>query len=98
MYDKITEILHQEGRSPVNAIVKRDSNRIVREGSTNNVLWTFRLVKINERDQMLNNFCKQQDLEEVDTWFKKRKTQLYRWKSPEYRKRYKVNYILVKQE
>ena len=33
----------------------------------------------------------------MNTWFKKRKTKQYTWKSPGDRKRYQINYILVKQ-
>jgi len=33
----------------------------------------------------------------MNTWFKKRKTKLYTWKSPGDRNRYQNDYILVKQ-
>ena len=33
----------------------------------------------------------------MNTWFKKRKTKQYTWKSPGDRKRYQTDYILVKQ-
>ena len=46
---------------------------------------------------MLNNFCKQHYLVVMNTWFKKRKTKLYTWKSPGDRKRYQIDYILVNQ-
>ena len=46
---------------------------------------------------MLIDFCKQHHLVVMNTWFKKRKTKLYTWESPEDRKRYQIDYILVKQ-
>ena len=33
----------------------------------------------------------------TNTWFKERKTKQYTWKSPGDRKRYQIDYILVKQ-
>jgi Metal-dependent hydrolase len=46
---------------------------------------------------MLINFCKQHDLVVMNTWFKKRKTKLFTWKSPGNKNRYQIDYILVKQ-
>ena len=40
-------------------------------------------------------FCKQHDLVVMNTWFKKRKTKLYTWKSPGDRK--KIPNLLLKQ-
>jgi hypothetical protein len=56
----------------------------------------FGLGKRNERGKMLIDFCEQHDLIVINTWFKKRKTKLYTWKSPGDRKRYQIDYILVK--
>ena len=58
---------------------------------------TFGLGKRNERGKMLIDFCKQRDLVVVNTWIKKNKMKLYTWKSPEDRKRYQIDYILVNQ-
>jgi hypothetical protein len=76
LYDEISEILHQEGRSQVNAIVMGDFNSIVGEGSTDKVVGPFKLGKRNERGKMLINFCKQHDLVVMNMWFKKRKMKL----------------------
>ena len=43
LYEEISEILHQEGRGQVNAIVMGDFNSIVREGSTDKVVGPFGL-------------------------------------------------------
>ena len=57
----------------------------------------FELGRRNQRGKMLIDFCKQHDLVVINTWFKKRKTMLYTWKSPGERNRYQIDYILVKQ-
>jgi len=64
---------------------------------TPKVVVPFGLGRRNERGKILINFCKQHDLIVMYTWFKKRKTKLYTWKSPGDRKRYQIDYILVKQ-
>ena len=97
LYNKISEILHQEGRGQVNAIVMGNFNSIVGEESTDKVVGPFGIGKRNERDKMLIDFCKQHDLVMMNTWFKEMKTKLYTWKSPGDRKRYQINYIPAKQ-
>ena len=49
LYEEISEILHQEGRVQVNAIVMGDFNSIVGEGSTDKVVGPFGLGRRNER-------------------------------------------------
>ena len=67
-YDEISEILHQERRDQVNAILMRDFKRIVGEGSSNKVTGPFGLGKRNERGKMLINFCRQYDLVVLNIW------------------------------
>jgi hypothetical protein len=45
LYEEISEILHQEGRGQVNAIVMEDFNSIVGEGSTDKVVRFLNSVK-----------------------------------------------------
>ena len=97
MYYKISEILHQEDRDQVNAIVMGDFNSIVGKGSTDKVVGPFGLSRKTERGKMLIDFCMQHDLVVMNTWFKKRKTKLYIWKSPGDRNPYQIDYIMVKQ-
>ena len=52
MYDEISEILHQEGRGQVNAIVMGEFKSTVGEGS-------FGLCKRKKRRKMLIKFYKQ---------------------------------------
>jgi hypothetical protein len=61
----------------VNAIVMGDFNSIVREGFTDKVVGPFGLGRRNERGKMPIDFCKQQDLLVMNTWFVKRKTKQY---------------------
>ena len=49
MYEEISEILHQEGRGQVNAIVMGDFNSIVGEKSTDKVVGPFGLGRKNKR-------------------------------------------------
>ena len=74
-----------------------DFNSIVEEESTDKVVGPFGLGRRNERGKMLIDFFKQHDLVVMNTWFKKRKTKLYTQKSPGYRKRNQIDYILAKQ-
>ena len=82
MYDEIREMVHQVGRGQENAIVMGDFNIIMGEGPANNVVGPFGFGKRNEKGKMLIIFCKQHDLVVMNTWFKKRETKLYTWKSP----------------
>ena len=50
--EEISEILHQEGRGQVNAIVMGDFNSTVGERSTDKVVGPFGLGKRNDRDNM----------------------------------------------
>jgi hypothetical protein len=67
LYEEISEILHQEGRGQVNAIVMGDFNSILGEGSTDKVVGPFGLGKRNERGKMLIDFCNQHDLVVMNT-------------------------------
>jgi hypothetical protein len=53
LYEDFSEILHQEGRGQMNAIVMGDFNSIVGEGSTDKVVGPFGLDKRNKRGKML---------------------------------------------
>jgi hypothetical protein len=87
LYEEISEILHQEGRGQVNAIVIGDFNSIMGEKSTYKVVGPFGLGKRNERGKMIIDFCKQHNFVVKNTWFKKIKSKLYTWKIPADRKR-----------
>jgi hypothetical protein len=75
MYDEINDILYQERRGKVNAIVLGGFKSIVREGTTNKVV--FGLGRRDEKSKMLINFWRQHDLVMIYVWFKKRKINLY---------------------
>jgi hypothetical protein len=77
MYNEISEIMYQNGRGQVNAIMMGDFNSIVGEGSTNKVVGLFGFSKSNERGKMLINFCRQHDLVVINTWFTILKTKRY---------------------
>jgi hypothetical protein len=56
LYEEISEILPQEGRGQVNAMVKGDFNSIVGEGTTHKVVGPFGLGKRNDRGKMFIDF------------------------------------------
>ena len=58
LYEEISEILHQDGRGKVNAILMEDFNSILGEESTDKVVGPFGLCRRNERGKMLIDFCK----------------------------------------
>ena len=97
MYDEIEGIIQTEGRGKVNTIIIGDWNSVVGQGSEGNVIGQYGLGKRNDRGEMLMQFCQRNNLIVTNTWFKKRKTKLYTWKSPGDLHRYQIDYILVKQ-
>ena len=56
LYEEISEILHQERRGKVNAIVIGNFNSIVGEGSTDKLVEPFGLGRRNEQSMMLIDF------------------------------------------
>jgi hypothetical protein len=92
MYDTISDILHQEGRGQVNAIVMRDFYSIVGVGSTNKVVGLFGPCRRNEREARCSSTSASNRI-----WFKERGTKLYTWKSPGNWKHYQIDNILAKQ-
>uniref|UniRef100_A0A6M2DQT5 Putative endonuclease-reverse transcriptase n=1 Tax=Xenopsylla cheopis TaxID=163159 RepID=A0A6M2DQT5_XENCH len=96
IYDEIEDILNQEGKGKVNVGIMGDFNSVVGEGPEEKIVGTHGLGKRNVRGNMLVDFCRRHDLMVTNTWFKKRKTKLYTWKSPGDINRYQIDYVLVK--
>ncbi|MGX9339100.1 hypothetical protein, partial [Pantoea dispersa] len=82
MYDEIEDIIHSEGRGRVNTIIMGDWNSVVGQGREANIVGQYGLGRRNKRGGMLVEFCQRNNLVVVNTWFKKRKSKLYTWKSP----------------
>ena len=52
--------------------------------------------KRNERGERLLEFCKTNKLMVTNTWFQQEKRRRHTWKNPGDRRRFKIDYILVK--
>ncbi|XP_026467799.1 craniofacial development protein 2-like [Ctenocephalides felis] len=96
IYEQIDEMLSQEGKGKVNVVIMGDFNAVVGKGSEEKIVGKYGLGRRNDRENMLVDFCRRNNLMITNTWFKKRKTGLYTWKSPGNCKRYQIDYIIVK--
>ncbi|XP_026482140.1 craniofacial development protein 2-like [Ctenocephalides felis] len=96
IYERIDEMLSQEGKGKVNVVIMEDFNGVVGNRSEEKIVGKYGLGRRNDRGNMLINFCRRNNLMIASTWFKKRKTKLYTWKSPGHSERYQIDYIIVK--
>ena len=95
-YDQLEEILRrQKGTDYV--VVMGDMNAVVGEGREGSVVEEFGLGKRNERGERLIEFCNSNKMMVTNTWFQQEKRRRYTWKNPGARKRFQIDYILVKQ-
>src|SRR6476469_5382073 len=74
-----------------------DFNAVVVEGKEDRVVGKFGLEKRNDRGERLIEFCKSQNLVITNTWIEQEKTRRHTWKSPGDFRRYRIDYILVRQ-
>jgi exonuclease III len=96
LYDRIEDILEEDGKDDTNTIIMGDWKSIVGDKSNSNICGIYRLENRNERGRMLIYFCERTGLI-TNTWFKKPKRRLYMCKAPGDQHRYQLDYILVKQ-
>jgi endonuclease/exonuclease/phosphatase family metal-dependent hydrolase len=96
MYEQIESMIKKQ-KGNINVIIMGDFNASVGEGSDEKVIGKYGLGNRNERGQMLSSFCKKNQLVVTNTWFQQGKRRRYTWKSPADRKRYQLDYILVRQ-
>ncbi|PNF43436.1 hypothetical protein B7P43_G11558 [Cryptotermes secundus] len=96
VYDKIEEILQEDGRGDTNCIILGEWNSTVGDEPYQNIVGSHGLGRRNHRGQMLIDFCERNGLIVTNTWFKKPKRRIYTWKAPGDWKRHQQDYILVK--
>jgi len=72
-----------------------DWNSVVGDESYRNIVGPHGLGRKNYRGQLLINFCERIGLIVTNTWFRKLKRRLYKWKAPGDRSHH-LDYILVK--
>src|SRR5437867_6743451 len=80
MYDQIERMISKQ-KGNANVIVMGDFNArlSVGEGSDEKVIGKYGFGKRNERGEMLNSFCKKNQLMVTHTWFQQEKRRRYTW-------------------
>jgi endonuclease/exonuclease/phosphatase family metal-dependent hydrolase len=73
-----------------------DWNSVVGDEPYRNIVIPHGLGRKNHRVQMLINFCERNGLIVTNTWFRKPKRRLYKWKAPGDQSRHHLDYILLK--
>jgi len=91
----INEEILEDGKGNTNTIIMGDWSSVVGDKSYRNIVGPRGLGRKNHRGQMLINFCERNGLIVTNTWFRKPKRRLYKWKAPGDRSRYQLDYILV---
>jgi hypothetical protein len=82
LYDRIEDILEEDGKGDTNTIIMGDWNSVVGDKSNGNICGPYGLGKRNKRGQNLINFCEITGLVITNMWFKKPKRKLYTRKAP----------------
>jgi hypothetical protein len=80
LYDRIEDILEEDGKGDTNTIIMGDWNSVVGDKSNGNICGPYGLGNRNEGSKMLIDFCERTGLVITNTWFKKPKRRLYTWK------------------
>jgi hypothetical protein len=62
LYDKIEEILEEDGKGDKNSIILRDWNSVVGDESYRNIVGSHGRGRRNHRGQMLFDFCERNGL------------------------------------
>ena len=96
VYEDITEVI-KKVRGEENLIILGDWNAVVGEGEDGRILGKFGLGIRNERGERLLEFCTEHKLVIANTLFKNPLRRRYTWKMPGDKRRFQLDYILVKQ-
>uniref|UniRef100_A0A8D8Y198 Craniofacial development protein 2 n=1 Tax=Cacopsylla melanoneura TaxID=428564 RepID=A0A8D8Y198_9HEMI len=95
MYEKLEELISMTGEAD-NVIIMGDFNASVGCQNNQEVIGMHGLGKENDRGLRLIEFCEQYDLIISNTYFKVPLRRRYTWKAPGDKRRYQIDYILVK--
>src|SRR6218665_1769165 len=95
IYEQMHELIDEEKGNDY-LVVMGDWNAIVGETRDDKEVGEFGLGDHNGRGERLVEFCKRRQMMVTDTWFKQPKRRSYTWKMPGDRRRYQIDYILVK--
>jgi exonuclease III len=82
LYDRIEDILEEDGKGDTNTIIMGDWNSAVSDKSNSNIYGPYGLGNRNKRGQMLIDFWERTGLVITKTWFKKPNRRLYMWEAP----------------
>jgi endonuclease/exonuclease/phosphatase family metal-dependent hydrolase len=91
--DIIEVNLEEDGKGNTSTITMGDWNNVVGDESYGNFVGSHGLGIMNNRGQMLINFCERNGMIFSNTWFTEPKGRLYTWKTPGDRIRSQLDYI-----
>ena len=96
MYEHIEELMDQE-RGNDYLVIMGDWNAVVGEGRSGSEVGAYGLGDRNKRGDQLIEFCERRKLLVANTWYKQEKRRRYTWKQPGDKRRFQLDYILVRQ-
>jgi hypothetical protein len=79
LYDRIDDILEEDGKGDTNTIIMGNWNRVVGDESDGNNCGPYGLGNRNIRSKVLIDFCGRAGFVITNTWFKKHKRRLHTW-------------------
>ena len=104
--EEIAETFYEELERVTTKIPKRDITMMIedfnakvgRQHITGPAVGPYRLGEANDAGERFREFCEEQELVLVNTWFKKHPIRLYTWKSPDGKIRNQIDYIAIDQK
>ena len=69
--------------------------KVVRQRITGPAVGPYGLGEANDAGERFREFCEEQELVLVNTWFKRHLRRLYTWKSPDSKIRNQIDYIAI---
>ena len=96
VYDELNDAISTV-KSEENLIIMGDWNAVVGENMEGNIVGNYGYGVRNERGDRLVEFCSRNRLVVANTWYQHHPRRRYTWTAPGDRKRYQIDYILIKQ-
>ena len=78
-------------------LIMGDFNSKVGKGKNDTTIGTFGIGERNERGERLAEWCKEQKLAVMSTWFENHPRRCWTWKSPDNRSKNQIDYILIEE-
>ena len=104
--EEIAETFYEELKRVTKKIPKGDitmmmgdfTAKVSRQYITGPAVGPYGLGEANDAGERFREFCEEQELVLVNTWFKKHPRRLYTWKSPDGKSRNQIDYIAIDQK